>query len=52
MLGRAIADGRVELACLTDEEMASINADEDTPSARPNLPSGCVPCPRMPAPPC
>ena len=22
------------------------------PSARPNLPSGCVPCPRMPAPPC
>ena len=31
MLGRLIADGSVELACLTDEEMASINADEDTP---------------------
>ena len=32
MLGRRIADGSVELACLTDEEMASINnADEDTP---------------------
>ena len=31
MLSRLIAEGSVELACLTDEEMASINADEDTP---------------------
>src|ERR1700748_3648739 len=31
MLGRLIADGSVELACLTDEEMASIKPDEDTP---------------------
>jgi predicted RNA-binding Zn-ribbon protein involved in translation (DUF1610 family) len=31
MLGRLIADGTVELTCLTDEEMASINADEQTP---------------------
>jgi hypothetical protein len=31
MLHQLIADGSVELACLTDEEMASINADEETP---------------------
>jgi hypothetical protein len=31
MLDRLIADGTVELTCLTDEEMASINADEQTP---------------------
>jgi hypothetical protein len=31
LLDQLAATGRVALACLTDEEMASINADQDTP---------------------
>jgi hypothetical protein len=39
LIDKLVAIGSVELACLTDEEMASINADENTPF-RPAQPPG------------
>jgi hypothetical protein len=52
MLDRLIADGTVELTCLTDEEMASINADEQTPFRPASRPHGSARCPRTCAPRC
>ena len=41
MVDQLLAVGSVELACLTEEEMASVNADEDTPF-RPAEPPGLL----------